>query len=142
MRLFPSRSTGEVTASPVELTDARPIKNAFQNAQRNGITSPNLRLGAFLFYLAPPAGANGGSIYVKRNRTWLGKIRYGRFYPAGECDAEAARAIAMLASNPLEGAVAYGKATKRCSCCARLLTNEESVELGIGPICRGRFFGE
>ena len=36
-------------------------------------------------------------------------------------------------------AIEYGRATGTCSCCGRTLTNRLSIELGIGPICRGNF---
>lgn len=39
----------------------------------------------------------------------------------------------------LEQAAAYGKATGRCCVCCAELTNPESIELGIGPICRTKF---
>jgi hypothetical protein len=39
----------------------------------------------------------------------------------------------------LEQAAKYGKATGRCLVCGRELTNPESIELGIGPICASRF---
>lgn len=34
----------------------------------------------------------------------------------------------------------FGKITGYCMCCGRLLTNEKSVKLGIGPFCRGEYF--
>lgn len=37
----------------------------------------------------------------------------------------------------IEQASAYGRKTGRCMICGRLLTNPESVERGIGPICAG-----
>lgn len=39
----------------------------------------------------------------------------------------------------LDEAKAYGKVTGTCCNCGRLLTNEESIEAGIGPICAGKF---
>jgi hypothetical protein len=40
----------------------------------------------------------------------------------------------------LEDAQAFGKLYGWCCCCGRRLTNEESIELGIGPICRSKWF--
>ena len=40
-----------------------------------------------------------------------------------------------------EKAQEFGKLYGICCCCGRLLTNELSVYLGIGPICGGREFG-
>lgn len=39
----------------------------------------------------------------------------------------------------LEKAQEYGRRTKRCAVCGRLLTNAESVARGIGPICAQAF---
>ena len=35
----------------------------------------------------------------------------------------------------------FGKRTGTCVCCGRELTNEESRNLGIGPVCREKMFG-
>ena len=39
----------------------------------------------------------------------------------------------------LDEAKAYGKVTGTCCNCGRTLTNEESIEAGIGPICASKF---
>ena len=39
----------------------------------------------------------------------------------------------------LDLAKEYGKVTGTCCNCGRLLTNEDSIEAGIGPICAGKF---
>lgn len=41
----------------------------------------------------------------------------------------------------LEQAKQYGQLTGICCCCGRTLTNEESIAEGIGPICKGKYFG-
>jgi hypothetical protein len=40
----------------------------------------------------------------------------------------------------LEEAKAFGALYGTCCCCGRTLTNEESIENGIGPICAGKWF--
>lgn len=47
--------------------------------------------------------------------------------------------LVAAAADPLTAAIRYGKETGSCSCCGRELTNKESIELGIGPICREKF---
>lgn len=37
-------------------------------------------------------------------------------------------------------AAAYGHETGNCMCCGRTLTNPASIALGIGPICRDKWF--
>jgi hypothetical protein len=41
----------------------------------------------------------------------------------------------------IEQAKAHGALYGQCACCGRLLSNDESIELGIGPICREKYFG-
>jgi len=134
MRLFPSSQAWPAAVS------ADAVLEAFDRARTAGIASPGLRLGDFRFKLAPPAGKNAGAIYVTRNRTYLGKILYGRFHPVSECDQVTADAIVAAVADPLAAAVAYGRETGRCACCGRLLTDPDSVRVGIGPICQGRYF--
>lgn len=45
----------------------------------------------------------------------------------------------ITAKMTLDEAVAFGKQFGFCCVCGRLLTNALSIELGIGPICRGYF---
>jgi hypothetical protein len=40
---------------------------------------------------------------------------------------------------PLQTAMKYGKLAGRCCSCGRELTNDGSIEAGIGPICAGKF---
>lgn len=42
-------------------------------------------------------------------------------------------------ANPLEAARKYGRLSGRCCSCGRDLTNEGSIEAGIGPICAQKF---
>jgi hypothetical protein len=121
--------------------DVSEMLAAMARAREGGISAPVLRLGDFSFAMAPAGGVNPGAVYVKRGRAYLGKIVAGRFRPVAGCDLETAFAILAAAVRPLAAAVAYGRATGRCSCCGRPLTNDVSIRLGIGPICRGRYFG-
>jgi hypothetical protein len=41
--------------------------------------------------------------------------------------------------NVLESLTEYGKLSGQCSCCGLPLSNELSVRLGIGPICRTKY---
>ena len=40
---------------------------------------------------------------------------------------------------PLQAAMKYGKLSGRCCSCGRELTNDGSIEAGIGPICAAKF---
>lgn len=49
-----------------------------------------------------------------------------------------AQVLALIAANPKEAMLLYGRQLGHCGHCGRTLTNEESREYGIGPICRGK----
>ena len=68
---------------------------------------------------------------------YLGKITPNRLDSRLADDVKAV--LLEAASDPLTAAVRYGKETGSCSCCGRDLTNAQSIELGIGPICREKF---
>lgn len=44
--------------------------------------------------------------------------------------------LKLIAADPQEALLRYGREIGRCGHCGRTLTNEESRQYGIGPICR------
>lgn len=52
----------------------------------------------------------------------------------------AARFVTADMRMSVEQAQAFGHAFGICCCCGRMLSNDESVALGIGPICRKKWF--
>ena len=95
----------------------------------------------FKFSLAKAYSANAGSIYVADGEVYLGKIVGNAFVRSRECTDDDEADLLLACENPLENAIAFGRRTGKCSCCGRRLENEESVSLGIGPICRAKYFG-
>lgn len=47
--------------------------------------------------------------------------------------------LTEAAVDPLTAAIRYGKVSGSCSCCGRELTDPQSIERGIGPICATKF---
>lgn len=125
-------------ASAPEVTVAK-IEEAFAEAKANGIKAPKLRLDTFRFSPAPAHSKNAGAIYVKEGDDYLGKIVGGRFLRVRTCEEVTAERVVAAASDPKAAAVAYGARTGSCSCCGRELTNQASIDLGIGPICAGKY---
>jgi hypothetical protein len=125
--------------------DISAVERMLSNGKRT-LQNPKVRLlGAndqvFVLSLAPAYGKNAGAIYVKSGEDYLGKIFGGKFIRAGACSMLQESDLVAACCNPEESAVAYGRAYGNCSCCGRELTNALSIELGIGPICREKFFG-
>ena len=116
-----------------------PVETAFNTAQGNGIKRPKLRLDTFIFSLAPSTGKNAGAVYVKEGGEYLGKVQGGKFMRAFSCTAETEQRIVAVCADPRQAAIAYGQRTGTCSTCGRELTNEGSIEDGIGPICASKY---
>lgn len=128
------------------------IVAAFTAAQASGeVRRPKLRLVAdeleITLQLAPETGSNPGFIYVKRTGEYVGKISpRGEWFPGREATDRLTAALQSVDANPMAAAREYARFTAErdgnvgsCCCCGRLLTNPESVRLGIGPICGGRW---
>jgi hypothetical protein len=47
--------------------------------------------------------------------------------------------LISASTDPLTAAIQYGKVSGECSCCGRELTDPQSIERGIGPICATKF---
>lgn len=136
---FACKGTGHDNAASSAAINVGAIETAFEAARANGIKRPRLRLADFTFSRAPDTGKNAGSIYVKQGEDYLGKITAGLFHPTMACDAATSATVIEVASEPHNVAKAFGMRTGSCSCCGRELTNKESIDLGIGPICREKF---
>lgn len=126
--------------------DMSAVTTAMNRALQNGIKRPKMRLLAgdsgFVLSFAAEKSKWAGSLYLKdTSGDYLGRITSGKFYRSRDVSNELEAAILLSCRAPEESAVAYGRKTGSCSCCGRELTNHESIEAGIGPICQGNFFG-
>ena len=112
--------------------DVSAIQNLLVTAQ---VKRPVFRAADLAFSLAPSNGKNAGAVYVKRGPEYQGKIMGGKFMPISSCHSDTADAVVRVSADPRGEAVKHGKVTGRCSCCGRELTDELSIEMGIGPVC-------
>lgn len=113
----------------------------FARARASGLKWPKLRIDPYVFALAGERSKYAGkALFVKHdNDGYLGRIDLeGRWFPSdtgrGHDDE-----VRRICQDPLAAAVLHGKQTGHCACCGLELTNEESVRLGIGPICREKW---
>jgi len=128
----------KVAAAPVATADR--LAEAFAAARAKGAKYPRIRLAGFVFTSASETSRNPGAVYAKDGHgTYLGKAMSGKFLASRECDAELAKRIADAVSDPQAAAIAYGKEYGSCAICGRELSDPESVERGIGPICAAKF---
>ena len=122
--------------------DLRPIKAMFDSAVASGYKVPKYRANGLEITRAPDGGKNPGALYVRADDVdiYYGKVLGVTFEPARSAPDHGVEAkLALIAANPFEAAVAYGRRTGRCACCGRLLTDPESIDRGIGPVCATRW---
>jgi len=133
------QAAAQVRAAAAPTVDIGRIETAFGAARDKGLIRVKLTLGDVVFTPAKPDGVNPGAVYAKdREGVYLGKVAGGRFHRSRDCDDAAEALVVTAASDPLAAAVAYGQRTGHCAICSRLLTNEDSIGRGIGPICAER----
>ena len=104
------------------------------------------RRGSIEFAISPAGGnsANAGSLYVKSDDKYLGKIS-----PEGDFrtsrDATPAEVWSVTSFFDLDGDqmveafTSYGHETGSCCFCSLTLTDPRSVRVGYGPICASNF---
>lgn len=144
-----SAAAARIEAAPA--VDVSKIEKAFavarekaHRARQVGMWLKPLRLQSGEHALSFRPGSDGsewaGMIFVKtENGQKLGHVKAGKFIRRFECTDAQEAAVLDACSDPAKAAVAYGKAWSICAVCARTLTNDESIERGIGPVCAERF---
>jgi hypothetical protein len=117
------------------------IEVAFQTAKGAGIKFPKLRLEGFVFSPAGEKSSNAGAVYIKNKEdgVYLGKVVGGKLFTSRDCSAEAKDRIVAVATDPKQAAIAYGQKFGSCAVCGRALTDSDSVDRGIGPICAEKY---
>lgn len=85
------------------------------------------------------AGKWAGWVFVKQGSEYGQQAKLGNQKPGGTYRGAAEEAITEIASDPRAAMARYGQRTSTCGMCSRTLEDEESVRLGIGPVCRTKF---
>ena len=134
-------ATRAAKAANTKEVDLNRIREMFDAAVSNGAKKPVYRAEGLKISLAPANGRNAGALYVVviEDDAYQGKIEGTAYKAVREAAAGTYDALLRIAADPMKAAVDFGRATGRCSCCGKELTNELSIELGIGPICRSKW---
>jgi len=111
---------------------------AFAKAHEK-IARPIFRVEHIKVSRAPDHGTNAGCLYVKSTYDdYLGKITpSGQF--KGKATEDQRQSIDALAADPYNAVIKYGRVTGQCGCCGKELTKKQSIEDGIGPICKDKW---
>jgi hypothetical protein len=150
-KCYACRGTGLVNARTLQvkmtaaaiLVDATKVFAAFKAAQENKFPNPSIRADG----LRLKASVNvtfDASIMVLDSAAefevaFLGRITaQGMFNPTRHWDSKWLEPLKAILADPQAAAIRYGMRIGACSICGRTLTNHESIDIGIGPICRGK----
>lgn len=127
------------TAGVDRLKQAFDAAIAYAASKGRGLKMPRITIGGIVISPAKATSANPGALYVKTGGLYLGKIAGGRFLASRDCSSEAQAKVLAFVADPKAAAEAYGIETGTCCICNAQLTNKESIERGIGPICATKF---
>lgn len=136
-----ARDRANASAPTLDSANLTALQAAFDRAAASGLRAPKMRFPQFTASRASETSRNPGALYCKESSagTYLGMIKAGRFLRSRDCTDEQSAEIQRTMQDPLGEAVRYGRLFGGCSICCRKLTDPESVERGIGPICAERF---
>jgi hypothetical protein len=128
------KANAEASAPVVDLTK---IHDLFATALANGKNRRALLGGdGMKITPAPMTGKNAGFLYVKVDGEYCGKVSPEGKYMAGWGNkTDVTKDLMKIAADPAGEARLYGMRTGTCACCGRELTDPNSIEAGIGPIC-------
>lgn len=136
-----NRKAREAAKAAAPVIDLTKIMELVNTALESGYRTPRLRIHQLVISRAPDNGRNAGHLYVKRDGEYAGKITpEGKWLPVNRNDSsDTLELLQSLAADPRKALTEHGKKTGECACCGRTLTNGQSIELGIGPICADRW---
>ncbi len=137
--LMKIKQNGERSMTSVDYSK---VKQVLDNAFADGINNPKLRFDGIVLSRAGDNGANKGAVYIKVDGEYAGKLHGGYFLPIKMNQLwrqETFERLKVILNDPLDQAVAYGRKFGSCCACGRTLTNQTSIDAGIGPICGSRF---
>lgn len=146
-RLEDEANLAEVRAADREQIVRFPrILQMFAAAREAGLKRAKIRFAdadgnPIILTAAGSSSKNPGSVYVTDDRPYGSNLYFGRIAPDGvfvkgrDINAAVVIALVQVEENPAAAAAAYGRRTGCCCFCSRLLTAEDSVSVGYGPIC-------
>lgn len=131
-----------------KLADVSGILTLLNRAKGYGLKRPAFVVRAgdtvLRLSLAPDSGSNPGSVYIKRDGIYAGKISplgtltYDRDVYADIRD-KLTPAIERMARDPVAAAGEYGHLTGKCCFCSKVLDDARSVAVGYGPKCAEKY---
>lgn len=131
------RTRAAIEAAGVLVNDDA-LRATFDKLLASGLKRVKLRMSGFAVKPAKATGKHPGSLYVTEGETYLGRVAGGKFLRMDCCSQETADKVAALIADPMAAIKATGQEVGSCAICGLELTDPESLERGVGPICAER----
>ena len=117
------------------------ILAALAQAYANKLKKPTIRLNNGIKVKFMARGNNAGGAWVTQHDDLVGKIDCNGDFFAYNNDDDLVQTIVGFNNNFEDKIRDAGITSGQCMCCGLPLTNQLSMRLGIGPICREKYFG-
>ena len=111
------------------------VHAGFDKMRASGRKRISLRFGGLVITKAKDSSKNPGCLYIKEDGEYAGKITPEGRVIAYSLSEDGVKRLENIKSDFALAARVYGQETGQCCCCGRELTNKDSIEAGIGPIC-------
>lgn len=132
-----TRTRAAIQAAGVLVNDDA-LRATFDKLLASGLKRVKLRMSGFAVKPAKATGKHPGSLYVTEGETYLGRVAGGKFLRMDCCTQETADKVAALIADPMAAIKVTGQEVGNCAICGLELTDPESIDRGIGPICAER----
>jgi hypothetical protein len=129
-------------AAPVQV-DLSGVRKMFA-AAKGQLKHPKIRLKAgtqpVVLSLAGQRSKYTGQVMVTDggpfgDNLWFGRVEGDSFHASRHVTQDVTQLLQSLSDDPVAILGTYGRMTGACSLCGRDLTDDESVQRGVGPVC-------
>lgn len=141
-----------INDATADRVDATRLFSMFRSALSNstGVTSPRLRFPGLNVWLSQRGDTAGHLMLTRPHTDPARRARLARVLPDGRVvggfnhrpsmlSTEQRQLLNRLCETPEETLANEGRRTGMCCMCGRGLTDERSVNLGMGPVCAARW---
>lgn len=127
--------TKDAASAVIDALKAAPYANAGKDAPRDTAPAPEgMHKALHSIYKVQRAIHGSGNLYAKKLTRVEGSDDWTFEYAPG-----AMRILSEETKMTLEQAKEFGALYGTCCVCGRTLTDEKSIEAGIGPVCANKF---
>lgn len=121
------------------------IRRVLIQARDNGLKRPSIRFDGLKLSLSGDQSSRPGTVFISDGRPYGSSTPFGRIELNGELTRfgamtdETLQLLLAFNADPAVVGASYGRRTGNCCFCSRELSKAESLAVGYGPICAGKY---